>query len=58
MTGKFTPVDSNFDLVVDRLEQGEWYGLIRGSTEFNGCFMACRGNEECADPVCQIPVNP
>ena len=58
MTGKFTPVDSDFDLVVDRLENGEWYGLIRGETEFNGCFVACRGNEECADSMCQIPANP
>lgn len=55
MSGKFIPVDSNSDLTVDRLDQGEWYGLLDGSTEFNGCFIACRGNEECPEANCQIP---
>ena len=53
MSGEFTPVDSDNDLSVDKLDQGRWRGVINGGLEFQGCFTACRGME-CEGPVCQI----
>jgi hypothetical protein len=53
MSGKFVPLDENNDLSVDKLDQGEWLGVINNNIRFNGCFTACKGME-CSGPVCQI----
>ena len=53
MRGQFTPRDTDNDLSIDKLDNGQWTGVISGGLEFKGCFTACRGGE-CDGPVCQI----
>ncbi len=53
MRGSFTPQDTNNDLAVDKLDNGQWVGVIDGNLEFKGCFTACRGGE-CDGPLCEI----
>lgn len=52
--GKVTPVDDDGDLVIDRLLDGEWQGLIGDDLRFPGCFTGCRGLD-CEPPACIIP---
>ena len=54
MSGRFLPLDENNDLAVDKLDQGEWYGVINNRINFNGCFTACLGQEACSGPVCVV----
>ncbi|MAD61285.1 MAG: hypothetical protein CMH49_07230 [Myxococcales bacterium] len=53
MRGSFTPRDNDNDLSIDKLDNGQWIGVIDGNLEFRGCFTACRGGE-CEGPVCQV----
>lgn len=53
MRGSFIPRDTDNDLSIDKLDNGQWIGVINGSLEFKGCFNACRGGE-CDGPVCEI----
>lgn len=59
MRGYFTPLDTDNDLSIDKLDNGQWIGVIDGGLEFRGCFNACRGSE-CDGPDCQIaaPMTP
>lgn len=55
--GTAIPLDEDGNLEIDRLTQGKWIGSLRiGDQEFNfnGCFEACRGDEECPAPECEI----
>ena len=56
MRGYFTPLDTDNDLSIDKLDNGQWIGVIDGGLEFKGCFNACRGSE-CDGPACQIAMS-
>ena len=53
MSGRFNPIDTDQNLGVDKLDQGEWTGIINNEIEFHGCFTACLDNA-CDGPPCQI----
>ena len=53
MSGSFVPVDLDNNLSVEKLDQGQWFGVINNQIEFDGCFTACQGMI-CNEPPCQI----
>lgn len=52
--GRVTPIDDDGDLVVDRLLDGTWEGMIGDELRFPGCFTGCRGLD-CEPDACIIP---
>lgn len=52
--GRVTPVDDDGDLVIDRLVDGTWEGLIGMDLRFPGCFTGCRGLD-CEPDNCIVP---
>ncbi len=52
--GRVTPIDDDGDLVVDRLVDGVWEGMIGDELRFPGCFTGCRGLD-CEPDACIIP---
>jgi hypothetical protein len=58
LSGRFVPVDLDNNLSVEKLDQGQWFGIINDRVNFDGCFTACQGMI-CNEPPCQIiPRNP
>ncbi len=59
--GTVNPVDTDGDLVIDRLDMGIWNGNIDAGDlqlEFNGCFEGCRPDpesNECVPVECEVP---
>ncbi|MEZ4432735.1 MAG: hypothetical protein R3F65_10000 [bacterium] len=54
LAGSVEPVDDDGDLVIDRLIDGTWNGIIGNELHFPGCFTGCRGLD-CEPPPCIIP---
>jgi len=54
IAGRVTPIDDDGDLVVDRLLDGTWEGMIGDDLRFPGCFTGCRGLD-CEPDACIIP---
>lgn len=52
--GSVEPVDDDGDLVIDRLLDGQWTGMIGNDLNFPGCFTGCRGLD-CEPEPCIIP---
>jgi hypothetical protein len=53
LSGRFVPVDLDNNLSVEKLDQGQWFGIINDRINFDGCFTACQGMI-CNEPPCQI----
>lgn len=54
IVGSVEPVDDDGDLVIDRLLDGQWSGMIGAELSFPGCFTGCRGLD-CEPEPCIIP---
>lgn len=54
ISGHVTPIDDDGDLVVDRLADGVWEGMIGDDLRFPGCFSGCRGLD-CEPDPCIVP---
>ncbi|MCA9538911.1 MAG: hypothetical protein KC620_08480 [Myxococcales bacterium] len=54
ISGSVEPVDDDGDLVVDRLVDGVWSGMIGEELAFPGCFSGCRGLD-CEPEECLMP---
>ena len=57
LEGTFTPVDTDRDLSVDQLGNGQWTGRIEGGLTFFGCFTGCLGMP-CEGEPCMIMQQP
>ena len=53
MSGRFVPVDLDSNRSVEKLDEGQWFGLINDRISFAGCFTACQGMI-CNEDPCQI----